>query len=120
MYIEMDNRRMGWYSNGRKEAMARALDSVIAEHERNRFVLKATERCLKSGMDREDVYGTLAGSVQPPLFDSSYISALRRGDHAAVRPKSPDAIAEMERHFSRRERQNFCGPQITIGVRHKP
>jgi hypothetical protein len=41
------------------ETIDRALDLAIAEHERNRLALEATERFLKSGIDIEDVYGTL-------------------------------------------------------------
>ena len=43
------------------EAIERALDLAIAEHERNRFVLEATERFVKSGIDIKDMYGTLDG-----------------------------------------------------------
>ena len=43
------------------EAIERALDLAIAEHERNRLVLEATERFVKSGIDIKDVYGTLGG-----------------------------------------------------------
>jgi hypothetical protein len=39
------------------EAIERALDLAIAEHERSRFVLEATERFVKSGIGI--VYGTL-------------------------------------------------------------
>src|SRR5258708_878972 len=45
------------------EAIERALDLAIAEHESNRLVLEATERFVKSGID---------------------ITALRRGDDAAL------------------------------------
>jgi len=41
------------------ETIERALDLAIAEHERNRFVLEATERFVKSGIDIKDMYGTL-------------------------------------------------------------
>ena len=41
------------------EAIERALDFTIAEHEKNRLVLTATERFGKSGIEIEDVYGTL-------------------------------------------------------------
>jgi hypothetical protein len=41
------------------ETIDRALDLAIAEHERNRLALEATERFLKSGIDIEDVYATL-------------------------------------------------------------
>ena len=43
------------------EAIERALDFAIAEHEKNRLVLEATERFVKSGIDIKDVYGTLGG-----------------------------------------------------------
>jgi hypothetical protein len=41
------------------ETIELALDLVIAEHERNRLTLAATERFLKSGIQIQDVYGTL-------------------------------------------------------------
>ena len=41
------------------ETIERALDLAIAEHRRNRLVLEANERFLTSGIDIEDVYGTL-------------------------------------------------------------
>jgi len=41
------------------EAIERALDLAIAEHESNRLVLEATERFVKSGIDIKDIYGTL-------------------------------------------------------------
>ena len=41
------------------EAIERALDFAIAEHEKNRLALQATERFIKSGIDIKDVYGTL-------------------------------------------------------------
>jgi predicted type IV restriction endonuclease len=43
------------------EAIERALDFAIAEHEKNRLVLQATERFIKSGIEIKDAYGTLAG-----------------------------------------------------------
>jgi hypothetical protein len=43
------------------EAIERALDFAIAEHEKNRLVLQATERFFKSGIEIKDVYGTLVG-----------------------------------------------------------
>jgi len=43
------------------EAIERALDFAIAEHEKNRLVLQATERFVKSGIEIKDVYGTLVG-----------------------------------------------------------
>jgi hypothetical protein len=41
------------------EAIERALDLAITEHESNRLVLEANERFIKSGIDIKDVYGTL-------------------------------------------------------------
>jgi hypothetical protein len=41
------------------EAIERALDLVISEHERNRLAAEANERFLTSGIDIKDVYGTL-------------------------------------------------------------
>jgi Domain of unknown function (DUF4172) len=41
------------------EAIDRALDMVIAEHERNRLTIEANDRFVKSGIDIKDVYGTL-------------------------------------------------------------
>jgi hypothetical protein len=43
------------------EAIERALDLAIAEHEKNRLVLEATERFVRSGIDIKDVYGVLGG-----------------------------------------------------------
>jgi hypothetical protein len=43
------------------ETIERALDLALAEHQRNRSVLEATERFVKSGIAIEDVYGTLDG-----------------------------------------------------------
>ena len=43
------------------EAIERALDLAIAEHEKNRLVLEATERFVRSGIDIKDVYGALGG-----------------------------------------------------------
>ena len=43
------------------EAIERALDFAIAEHEKNRLVLQATARFIKSGIEIKDVYGTLVG-----------------------------------------------------------
>src|SRR5450631_3278798 len=43
------------------EAIERALDFAIAEHEKNRLVLQATQRFIKSGIEIKDVHGTLAG-----------------------------------------------------------
>jgi hypothetical protein len=43
------------------QAIERALDFAIAEHEKNRLVLQATERFIKSGIEIRDVYGTLVG-----------------------------------------------------------
>jgi len=41
------------------EAIERALDLVISEHERNRLAVEANERFVSSGIDIRDVYGTL-------------------------------------------------------------
>jgi hypothetical protein len=41
------------------EAIERALDLVISEHERNRLATAANERFVSSGIDIKDVYGTL-------------------------------------------------------------
>ena len=41
------------------EAIERALDFVIAEHEKNRLAVSATERLLESGIQIRDVYNTL-------------------------------------------------------------
>lgn len=41
------------------EAIERALDLVISEHERNRLAAQANERFVKSGIAVKDVYGTL-------------------------------------------------------------
>lgn len=43
------------------EAIERALDFAIAEHEKNRLVLRATERFVESGIEIKDVYHTLGG-----------------------------------------------------------
>ena len=41
------------------ETIERALDLAIAEEERNRRALAATERFIKSRIEIRDVYGTL-------------------------------------------------------------
>lgn len=41
------------------EAIERALDLAIAENQKNRLVIAANERLIKSGIDIKDVYGTL-------------------------------------------------------------
>jgi acetylornithine/succinyldiaminopimelate/putrescine aminotransferase len=41
------------------EAIERALDFAIDEHERNRLVSEANERFVKSGIEIRDVYGKL-------------------------------------------------------------
>ena len=41
------------------EAIERAFDLVISEHERNRLAAEANERFVKSGIAIKDVYGTL-------------------------------------------------------------
>ncbi len=42
------------------ETIDRALDQVIAEHERDRLTGEANERFVKSGIEIRDVYGKLA------------------------------------------------------------
>lgn len=39
------------------EAIERALDFAIDEHEKNRLVAEANERFLRSGVEIKDVYG---------------------------------------------------------------
>lgn len=41
------------------EAIERALDLVISEHENHRLAWQATERFLRSGAQIKDVYGSL-------------------------------------------------------------
>jgi len=41
------------------EAIERALDWVISEHERNRLTAEANERFVTSGIEIKDVYSTL-------------------------------------------------------------
>jgi hypothetical protein len=41
------------------EAIERALDLVISEHDRIRLAVEANERFVTSGIDIKDVYGTL-------------------------------------------------------------
>jgi hypothetical protein len=41
------------------EAIERALDLAIAEHEKNRLARAANERFIATGIDIKDVYGTL-------------------------------------------------------------
>jgi len=41
------------------EAIERALDLVISEHERNRVALEANDRFELSGIEIKDVYGNL-------------------------------------------------------------
>jgi hypothetical protein len=43
------------------EAVDRALDLAIAEHDRNRLALEATSRFVKSGIAIKDAYGVLGG-----------------------------------------------------------
>jgi hypothetical protein len=43
------------------ETVERALDVLIAEHERNRVTREANERFIRSGIEIRDVYGKLAG-----------------------------------------------------------
>jgi len=41
------------------EAIERALDLVISEHQRNRLTAEANERFVKSGISVKDIYATL-------------------------------------------------------------
>jgi len=41
------------------EAIERALDFTIAEHEKNRLAFEANRRFIESGVKIRDVYGTL-------------------------------------------------------------
>jgi hypothetical protein len=41
------------------ETIERALDFTITEHEKNRLLLDANERFLRSGVEIRDVYGKL-------------------------------------------------------------
>jgi hypothetical protein len=41
------------------ETIERALDFTLTEHERNRLLLEANERFLRSGVEIKDVYGKL-------------------------------------------------------------
>lgn len=41
------------------EAIERALDFAIGEHEKNRLVAEANERFVRSGVEIKDVYGRL-------------------------------------------------------------
>jgi hypothetical protein len=41
------------------EAIERALDLVISEHQRNRLAARANERFVKTGISVKDVYATL-------------------------------------------------------------
>ena len=43
------------------QAIERALDFAIAEHEKNRLARQATEKFLNSGIEIKDVYGTSVG-----------------------------------------------------------
>jgi len=43
------------------ETIDRALDEVIAEHDRNRLTREATERFGRTGNEIKDVYGKLPG-----------------------------------------------------------
>ena len=42
------------------ETIERALDTVIAEHERDRLARRANQRLVKSGIEIKNVYGKLA------------------------------------------------------------
>jgi N-acetylglutamate synthase-like GNAT family acetyltransferase len=41
------------------EAIERALDFAIAEHEKNRLACEANEKFMSSGIEIKDVYGKL-------------------------------------------------------------
>jgi hypothetical protein len=41
------------------EAIDRALDLAISEHEKNRLLFDATERFFESGIEMKDVFGSL-------------------------------------------------------------
>jgi hypothetical protein len=41
------------------ETIERALDFTITEHEKNRLLIEANERFLRSGVEIKDVYGKL-------------------------------------------------------------
>lgn len=41
------------------EAIERALDLVISEHEKNRLAAQANDRFVKSGITVKDIYSTL-------------------------------------------------------------
>lgn len=41
------------------EAIERALDFTISEHEKNQAVLEANERFVSTGIEIQDVYGSL-------------------------------------------------------------
>lgn len=41
------------------ETIERALDIIIAEHERNRLTVEANDRFVRSGIRIEDAYGVL-------------------------------------------------------------
>jgi hypothetical protein len=42
------------------ETIERALDAVIAEHQRDQWTTQANERFVKSGIEVRDVFGKLA------------------------------------------------------------
>jgi hypothetical protein len=42
------------------ETIERALDAVLAEHQRDRWTTEANERFVKSGIEVRDVFGKLA------------------------------------------------------------
>ena len=53
--IKLAQRLLG--ARTQTEAIERALDEVIAEHERRRVVERAQARFLRSGISIQDVYG---------------------------------------------------------------
>jgi len=59
--VKIKRAKKALHAKTETEAIDRALDFVIAEDERNRLVLEATEHFLKSGINIKDVYGRLGG-----------------------------------------------------------
>ena len=49
----------GFEAKTETEAIERALDFAIDEHEKNRLVAEANERFVRSGVEISDVYGKL-------------------------------------------------------------
>jgi len=60
-HFQLDSRKIkrsqkALHAKTETEAIERALDFAIAEHEKNRLVLQASERFIKSGIEIKDVY----------------------------------------------------------------